>query len=502
MLTQRYSGNSGLAALLRILVLVLPGALTGCQSDTDTSPSEKNESIEQQRPVVSISESDLKFSSTAKDWGIMFTDDPDHPQEYDDRLIVGAGCAVGDIDMDSDLDVILATVNCGSNDINNGRIAVFRQTSPGRFVEDSAAAGLGSASGATGISLGDCNNDGFPDIILSSASAVDLWLNDGDGHFIAGTIPAQIRNSGWAISATWIDYDRDGWLDLFITNYLERTDQRCTSLSGGHRDFCSPLLFNPTVDRLYRNLGPLAASGSKVDAGQETQRQNSDEQGSSRFVRFQDVTLECGIAEHQTAGMGAVAADFNDDGWCDLYVASDQRPNRLWINQQNGTFQEQAVVYGCDNDFLGRPQASMGIALGLIGTEEKEGILVSHLSGEFHAYYARTQGGFIDESRRTEIGRLTRPYTGFGVALVDFNADGNCEIMTVNGRVARADGVAEDTQNFWITYREPIQVLEANDGIFRVSNSLHETDRHVARGLAIGDFTVGIPAQSGARERT
>ena len=417
----------------------------------------------------------VRLANVATAWGVNFLHEPGNLLQYEDSVIVGTGCAIHDFDRDGLQDILLlrgwqqdAAISSDPHEI-----ALYRQTSRGHFSEVTKDSGLGSCNGGSGIAVADCNNDGWPDLLITSTSNVQLWLNLGSGLFHDVTAEAEIAHAGWAISASWIDYDLDGWLDLFVTNYLEHTNRSCTSLSGGKRDFCSPLLFDPTTDRLYRN--------TTGDAGFRSD-------GSQKSIRFRDVTVETGIAAAKSAGMGSLATDFTNDGWPDVYVASDQRPNRFWVNQQNGTFLEQAALMGCDADFQGRMQASMGLALGTIESRESETLVVSHLSGEFHAVYAAITGGFIDRSRETGIGKQTRPYTGFGLALADLDCNGFNELITVNGRVSRPEGTEQDDGDFWAPYREPIQILGRRDGGYSEISWGDEKKLHLARGLAIGDL--------------
>jgi len=474
-------------------VSLIAGGLACSPSDKVAGESHRANSATAKLELIAskTGNCDIQMTSVAALLGVNFQDIPVNPTRYEAAAIVGAGCAIYDLDNDGIPEILLLRMRT-RDDMSGSKqpgIGLFRQTTDGQFIDATRKSGLDTCLGGAGVAIADCNNDGWPDLLITSPYDVSLWLNNGAGKFNDVTQTAGIDHAGWAISASWFDYDRDGWLDLFVTNYLENTNLPCTSLSGGKQDFCSPLLFEPTTDRLYRNT----SGDSKTIAGAEAD------------VRFVDVTVESGISTASSAGMGSLAVDFTNDGWPDVYVASDQRPNRLWINQQNGRFLEQAVHFGCDADFQGRMQASMGLAFGSVESPEYESIIVSHLSGEFHAVYSPIPNGFVERSRETGIGTLTRPYTGFGVALADLDCNGSNELLTVNGRVARPNSIPQNDAEFWAPYREPIQLQQRSNGVYQPIDFDAEVSLHLARGLSIGDLdsdgdvdalisTIGEPA--------
>ena len=462
-------------------------AMAGCgSSEKTTGSATPNGDVE---PLISKDPGhpEIRMTSIASEWGIEFYDKPANANAYDDRTIVGTGCAVCDLNMDGRQDIVLVRTEAFGKRKENANsdfgVAVYLQNQSGKFSESTQACGFSNCPGGVGVAVGDCTNDGYPDLLLTSSRGVSLWINNGAGIFSDATSRAGLTHVGWAISATWLDFDRDGWLDLFVTNYLEHQVRTCSSLSGGYRDFCSPLLYNPTTDTLYRNTSGDSLKDAAAREGSQLLTLPIP------MPSFEDVTMASGIGSQTTAGMGVLAADLTGDGWSDIYVASDQRPNRLWVNQRNGSFVDQAVLRGCDGDFLGRMQASMGVAFGAVTSNEQEDIVVSHLSGEFHAVYAAGQDSmFTDRSRETGIGIQTRPFTGFGVAILDLNFDGTSEVITANGRVMRQEGVPENSVNFWEPYQEPLQVLMPREGRYEDVQGFTDDLRHVARGLAVGDL--------------
>lgn len=441
-------GNCATAALMTVLLF------GGCQ-DSKITPVAKDTAADRHKASET-------FTEVAELWGVSFTVSPRRPELYQLPDIIGSGCAILDFDRNGHLDVMLI-----SEDSTDASAVFFSQVSSERFTECAASIGLSEASGR-GIAIGDCNNDGWPDIYCTAAGEDQLWINIDGTSFKNVTAESGISNERWGTSACWFDFDRDGWLDLFVTNYVQYSKRSCTRLGGGDPDFCAPSLFGTTRDSLFRNVTEQSRDGT---------------------VKFVDVTESMGISSGRSAGLGVTATDIDGDNWIDLYVASDQHPNRLWMNRQTH-FVDEATLRGCDTDFQGRAQASMGIALGDVSHDGHEDVVVSHLDAESHAVYSRGDDGlFRDLARESGIRDLTRPFTGFGVCIADFNFDGANELLTVNGRVKRQGSGVADAEDFWQPYRQPIQLIEENlvsGG--RQSTELLEGRKALARGLAIGDL--------------
>ncbi len=429
------------------LTLLLAGT-QGCRSSSD-EPDPNNVKTARCKPL---------FADVSKEWGVSFVDSPRDPSDYRLSKIMGSGCAILDFDRNSLPDILFV-----ASDSEGANVALFRQDAPGRFCEVAQTSGLNEASG-TGIAVGDCNNDGWPDLYLTSEKNDQLWLNDGGTGFRNITEQSGLKNTRWGTAACWLDYNRDGWLDLFVTNYVDYSHRPCTRLGGGDADFCGPHLFPATPDVLFRN-----ATGESTDG----------------IVSFVNDTAVAGIISADSAGLGVTAKDFTGDGWIDVYVASDQRPNLLWVNQQ-GRFANESLIRGCDVDFQGRSQASMGLAFGDTDSDGREDLVVSHLDGESHAVYRfRSDGLCQDVSREHGFGRSTRPYTGFGVVAADFFLDGSVGVLTANGRVKRTGN--EVTESIWGPYKQPLQLLvRSQGGSFR--DVVAFSGSHVARGLAVADL--------------
>lgn len=484
-LTRWYAPDNRVATWrCMLMLLVTIGSLTSCR-DRQNQPAglAGNPATDQ-----------VYFVDRAAAVGIEFRHQTDPPGSYFMPEIMGSGCAMFDFDRDGDLDVLLVNLGTG---YANGRTSqpvshrLYEQVEANRFVDVSAKAGFISRGLGMGVAIGDVNNDGLPDVYFTCYGPDQFYLNRGEGHFEDVSMAAGIENLLWGTSACFVDYDRDGWLDLFVANYLDYADRACTRVGGGDRDYCGPQLFPGTAAKLFRNVtgetngGEAAPSDSKTSA-----------------VRFRDVSVESGIAAKPGPGLGVAAADLNGDGWPDLYVANDQTANHLWINQRDGRFVDEAIERGCAYDIQGNAQASMGVAVGDPDGDLDLDLFLTHLDGEQNTLYLqRAEGQYEDVSIASGLGAATLPFTGFGVGFFDLDLDADEDLVMVNGRVKRptestpktaASGAP--TGDFWQPYRQRGQLF-LNDGAgsakFREVTSQMDallTGLSLSRGLAMGDI--------------
>jgi hypothetical protein len=409
------------------------------------------------------------FREVTAELGLDFVQDPGPVGDYFMPQIMGSGVAVLDADGDGRLDLYLLHGGGPTGQRNQ----LYLQQADGRFQEASRGSGLNVAGFSTGVAIGDVNNDGRDDVLLVQYGGIHLFLNAGGGQFLPQTTDSGLSNPEWGTSASFVDFDRDGWLDLIVVNYVAFDAATPCFGPRGQRDYCHPSQFPGQPARLFRNRGKQADGR----------------------VRFEDVSRASGVGSKAAPGLGVLCADFDGDGWPDLFVANDGRPNHLWINQRDGSFREQALQRGLALDGLGRMPANMGIALGDVNGDGLFDLLVTHLTEETHTLWQQGPRGLFRD--RTSLVGLAEPSfrgTGFGTALADFDYDGHLDAVVVNGRVALpAAPSATGSDNRFAPYAERNQLF-GNDGQGRfLDRSVlegHLCGRPgVHRGLAIADLS-------------
>jgi hypothetical protein len=408
------------------------------------------------------------FADITDESGLDFVHDAGPLGDYPMPQIMGSGAALFDFNNDGLLDLYLLQ-NGGSDGARN---RLYQQLPSGRFRDVSAGSGLDFAGYNMGVAIGDVNNDGLPDVLVTQYGGVRLFLNNGNGTFTDVTAECGLKNPEWGCSAAFLDYDRDGWLDLVIVNYVAyHPTPPCPPPDG---PYCGPNMFPGQVTRLFHNCGPATVAGKKS-------------------VRFQDVTQQSGLGAVPGPGLGVVCADFDGDGWPDILVSNDAQPNRLWINRHNGTFHEEAAERGIAYNRIGQAEAGMGIALGDAAGSGLSDVFITHVTEETHTFWRQGPRGLFQD-RTVQAGLLRGHWrgTGFGTALADFDHNGALDLAIVNGRVRKLASPSDESLGpHWGCYAERNQLF-ANDGtgVFRdvsLNNASFCATPNVARGLACGD---------------
>jgi hypothetical protein len=406
------------------------------------------------------------FEDMTEALGLDFVHDPGPQGDYFTPHTIGSGCAFLH-DGDGTLYLyLLQDAGPRSKAVNR----LYRRTPAGRFEDVTAGSGLDVAGYSMGVAVGDVNNDGRPDVLLTQYGGVKLFLNQGGGKFRDATAESGLFDPLWAVSAAFVDYDRDGWLDLVVVNYLDFDPKRECLTPQGRRDFCGPSSFAGTCSKLFHNR---TASAGKVS--------------------FEDVSFASGIGRLPGPGLGVACADFDGDGWPDVFVANDGQPNRLWINQHDGTFRDQALSRGAAYTMMGSAYAGMGVAVGSVANDGLLDLYVTHQGTETHTLWKQGPAGvFHDRSAQSGLTAGAWHGTGFGTLMTDFDNDGALDIALVNGRVEPGGPARQTGLGFWESYAQRNQLF-ANDGTgrFRDVSEAHPTlcgGWNVGRGLAAADF--------------
>ncbi|MEY2727331.1 MAG: hypothetical protein RLZZ458_3198, partial [Planctomycetota bacterium] len=390
--------------------------------------------------------------------------------------IMGSGCALADLNADGLLDILLvpgevpATVAAASAGTES-LLPLFIQQSDGSFTDATQQAALRVRGFGMGCYPADIDNDGDLDVLTTSAAGTSLFRceNAQNLNFTDITEPGGLVSSRWSTAAAFVDYDADGWLDIFVVNYVDYFPGSHCADASGRRDYCGPHAFSGTADLLYRNRGAEGQPGV-----------------------FENVTVAAGIAAAAGKGLGTVCTDLNGDRLVDFYVANDMEPNRLWIQGPPGKFTDEASLRGCAVDLQGRPQASMGTILADLDHDGSEDLFLTHLRGETNTWYRQLgQGVFLDDTVRSGLAEASRNETGFGVVAGDLNLDGEVDLAVVNGRVMRAPLLqASPADSHWQEYAEQRRIFLARGagefGVLSGSDSFAAVSE-VSRGLAMGD---------------
>jgi hypothetical protein len=386
------------------------------------------------------------------------------PQKYLPET-TGAGCAFLDYDNDGWMDIYF--VNSGKCDFYDPnpplRNALYHNNRDGTFTEVTEKAGVAAGGYGQGVAVGDYDGDGFPDLYVTQYGRSILYHNNGNGTFTDVTEKAGVAAPGWSSSALWFDYDNDGRLDLFVCQFVLFSKERskdCRAGEDAKRGYCIPHLYKPMASWLFHNNG----DGT-----------------------FTDVSKESGIAGPLGKAWGAVAADLNNDGRLDLFVANDTVRNFLFMNH-GGKFEEIGEEAGIAYSADGRPRSGMGVDAADFDQDGWMDLFVANIDHEMYSLYRNNHDGtFDDVAMQAGIAQATRLMSGWGLKFFDYDNDGNLDLFLANGN---PDDLIESLHP-GVSYREPCLLFHnTGKGFQNVTSQSGPffTRPLSSRGLAIGDF--------------
>ncbi len=426
------------------------------------------------------------FTDCAQAAGLDFVHFNGMSGEYYFQEMMGSGVALFDFDNDGDLDIYLIQGQM----LGRGKTLADALLPPRmplpltdrlyrndlevhadgsrtlRFTDVTRGSGLDVRSYGMGVATGDIDNDGWIDLYRTRLGPAQMFRNNHDGTFTDISARAGTSHPQWSIPASFLDFDRDGWLDLYVGNYIDLgiENRVCRSGSASTRDYCGPELYLPVPDRLYRNRG----DGS-----------------------FADVSDKARVARDYGPALGAVAADFNADRWVDVYVANDGQENLLWMNQQDGTFKNVALLAGAALNGAGAALAGMGVDAGDVDNDGDEDLFVTNLKGQTNTLYINDGSGYFeDQTAKWGLAAPSLPYTGFGTLFFDYDNDGWLDILVANGAVFVNKALADAHDPHPLKERNSLYRNLGNGRFAEVSTRAGAVFQlaEVSRGAAFGDL--------------
>ena len=418
-----------------------------CTSDESPDVEQRGVEVEAGSSPVAFNDEGEWFVDRAADVGLTFVHFNGASGDFLYPEILPPGVGLFDYDNDGDLDAFIVqghilgegktiadalmerstespvTGRLYRNDLTEGASSL-------RFVDVTDSSGLLADGYGLGVATGDVDNDGWIDLFVTNFGPDQLFHNNGDGTFtdISSRIGIEERNL-FGVSASFVDYDRDEWLDLYVGNNVDYDLSNRTECPNpaGNRDYCSPQVYGGLPDRLYRNRGDGTF----------------DDVSATALLHDVDLGISRSTSGQFGPALGVVAADYNGDTWPDIYVANDGSENILWLNQQDGTFSNAALLSGAALSALGTPEASMGVTAGDYDNDGDEDLFMTHLMTEGNNLYVNNGSGvFQDGSAPSGLGPASLSYTGWGTELFDFDNDGWLDLLAINGAVIAGEGRA------------------------------------------------------------
>jgi hypothetical protein len=392
-----------------------------------------------------------------------------HNGGYGQKLLpetLGSGCAFLDYDGDGWQDILVVNgMDWPGHARRRSTLGLFRNNRNGTFSDVTRSAGLDVEIYGMGVAVGDFNNDGFPDLLMTCVGQNRLFRNTGKGTFVDATRTSGLAGrTAFSTSALWFDYDRDGFLDLFVCNYVKWSaehDVFC-SRDGKQKSYCTPEAYRGDTCWLFHNRG----NGT-----------------------FEDVTATSGVFDTSSKSLGVAMLDDDQDGWPDLFVANDTQPNKLYRNQRNGTFKEVAIGAGLAFSADGKARAGMGVDAGVLDASNQATLAITNFDNEMIGLYRPLgRGLYEDVAMRAGIGAASRTTLGFGCAFADFDLDGALDLVVANGHI---DETVRPIRGHVGSAQAPHLFLNQGNGVFRDVAAAVGADfskPKVGRGLAVGDF--------------
>jgi enediyne biosynthesis protein E4 len=415
------------------------------------------------KPVSALSP--IRFREVAQQAGLDFVlQNNPTPRKHMIETMAG-GLAAFDYNNDGKIDIFFtngAAIPSLEKDSPKFFNRLYRNDGGMKFTDVTLEAGVAGAGYSMGAAAADYNNDGYTDLFVAGVYRNILYRNLGNGKFEDVTEAAGIKSDKWSVAAGWLDYDNDGWLDLFVVNYAHWTpafDRYCGDRERNLRVYCHPKYFEGLPNTLYRNR---------------------------RDGTFEDVSKEAGILEHIGRGMSVAFADYDNDGFTDMFVTNDNLPNFLFRNRRNGTFEEVALEAGVALTNNGAPIASMGADFRDFDNDGLCDINLTALTGEtFPLFRNLGKGSFLDATHISQLAQLSAARSGWSNGLFDFNNDGWKDLFTANSDVNDLIDLFQSTH-----YKQPNSLFaNLGDGTFRdVSSDAGFTLARAHRGSAFADF--------------
>ncbi len=436
-------------------------------------------------PVLSTADNEAVFKDVAEEVGLIFVHFNGMSGQHYFPEMTGAGAALFDFDNDGDLDIYLlqgsmlgpgktiedalfppAATPIVDRLFRNELISNGKSTGKLSFRDVTKQSGLLMTGYGMGVTTGDYNNDGWTDLYVTQYGSNHLLRNNGNGTFSDVTESSHTMDEQWGTSAAFLDYDRDGWLDLYVSNYVDFSvlkNNTCYAKSS-RQDYCGPASFIALHDRLFHNLG-----------GGE----------------FEEVSDQLMMNYQAGAGLGVITADFNQDGWIDIYVANDGQANQMWINQKGKKFVNNALYAGTAVNIQGRAEASMGVDVGDFDRDGDPDLFITHLMGETNTLYSNEgRGLFEDRTLFYGLGSSSFPYTTFGTGWLDYDNDGWLDLLVLNGAVTELEPLANKKDPYPLHQPNQLFHNEAGKGFSEANYATSSPlkDSYVSRGAAFGDI--------------